>query len=834
MSELPVSDDRVRRSAVDIIGLDRVTAAELVARLSAAGLDLGDDAVARIEDILESSSEFMTVGDDWVCSGAHLDGTCWVTEVDADDAEEGVLALDPNLCALGWWVDRALRLGDSDDVLESGDDLGDDVLVGPPGWLDRYAGRRVTVCVHADRLTLAEAEEVYPPPAALVGAVRAAFERNARHELVSDGSGEDVDLTQIGLEQLVWEALVSARPEFTTKVVPPIDELLAAAGLKRVGYTVMREEADVDALDRWHLRNQLAGVHHLKDIEIDLAETIISVSGRSCGEDASLVEVSPHAAAVVAVGLEYPTVCRAVLGWHLEHETDAAALAGFAQQVIRIAPSDPCAGTRWLEARALDLAGDAAGACAAFESAAATGTSHALVLRGLAAFRADAGDARAAVDALARTGVIDAIDAGEEPDDDVVELLEEVFGYAQQRPRPLARRNDPCPCGSGRKYKVCHLGKEQHSLIDRGPWLYSKHRRFVRDHERGLVAELARTISGAAGRGVELLLSLLDSELVADLALCEGEVAARFCAERDSLLPEDEALVAASWQLTERSLYQVEDVHTSQLALRDMRNGDRIVVTYTNAAGHTRRGDLMLGRPLPIADTWRAYSGFVKVGLALRDDVIGALDERNPFALAMAIGRCLAPPQVRNTDGHDLRFHEIVWRVPDPSVAARALASHEALEEDAGAYRLVRDTDGQPRTVIVTMTLDGEELKADVNSDERAVEVITLIHSVMPDAELVDHDVCDFDEAMAHTRAGAVKPAPNLLDDPKMADVRADIEAELERRWLDQRVPALGNRTPREAAQDPIGRHELEELLDTFDTGPGVMDSERLRRALGL
>jgi preprotein translocase subunit SecA len=25
-------------------------------------------------------------------------------------------------------------------------------------------------------------------------------------------------------------------------------------------------------------------------------------------------------------------------------------------------------------------------------------------------------------------------------------------------------RNDPCPCGSGRKFKVCHLGREQELL----------------------------------------------------------------------------------------------------------------------------------------------------------------------------------------------------------------------------------------------------------------------------------------------------------------------------------------------------------------------------------
>ena len=67
-----------------------------------------------------------------------------------------------------------------------------------------------------------------------------------------------------------------------------------------------------------------------------------------------------------------------------------------------------------------------------------------------------------------------------------------------------------------------------------------------------------------------------------------------------------------------------------------------------------------------------------------------------------------------------------------------------------------------------------------------------------------------------------------------MADVREQVSAELERRWLDDHSPALGGRTPREAALDPIGRHELERLLDSFGDGPGLMDIARLRKALDL
>jgi hypothetical protein len=63
-----------------------------------------------------------------------------------------------------------------------------------------------------------------------------------------------------------------------------------------------------------------------------------------------------------------------------------------------------------------------------------------------------------------------------------------------------------------------------------------------------------------------------------------------------------------------------------------------------------------------------------------------------------------------------------------------------------------------------------------------------------------------------------------------MADVRGQVTAGLERRWLDENIPALGDMTLREAALDPIGRHDLERLLDSF--GPGPMDAARLRKAL--
>jgi len=73
--------------------------------------------------------------------------------------------------------------------------------------------------------------------------------------------------------------------------------------------------------------------------------------------------------------------------------------------------------------------------------------------------------------------------------------------------------------------------------------------------------------------------------------------------------------------------------------------------------------------------------------------------------------------------------------------------------------------------------------------------------------------------------------------DPAVRAALEEMILDHERRWLDDSIPALGGRTPREAAEDPFGREELEQLLATFDSltpdSPG-MDPDRSRNALGL
>jgi len=53
----------------------------------------------------------------------------------------------------------------------------------------------------------------------------------------------------------------------------------------------------------------------------------------------------------------------------------------------------------------------------------------------------------------------------------VIKVIKKLLGGAPRVDFSDARRNDPCPCGSGKKFKSCHYDRESHRRREAG---YSK------------------------------------------------------------------------------------------------------------------------------------------------------------------------------------------------------------------------------------------------------------------------------------------------------------------------------------------------------------------------
>ena len=72
------------------------------------------------------------------------------------------------------------------------------------------------------------------------------------------------------------------------------------------------------------------------------------------------------------------------------------------------------------------------------------------------------------------------------------------------------------------------------------------------------------------------------------------------------------------------------------------------------------------------------------------------------------------------------------------------------------------------------------------------------------------------------------KPAPPRPE--QFAELEEEFQRQQWEAWVDQPVPALNNRTPREAARSAGGRERLEALLADFEWRGGVRSNASERR----
>ena len=267
-----------------------------------------------------------------------------------------------------------------------------------------------------------------------------------------------------------------------------------------------------------------------------------------------------------------------------------------------------------------------------------------LVLADLAAIAADRSDAAGARELLREAGVdvdIDLDTAFDPHGTDrgfAQELAEEIAPFAALRPKPMAGRNDRCPCGSGKKYKQCHLGRELHPIEDRAGWLYVKLMRFMQVNCALLPAAAGDDIVDAV-TDPELREMVHGSYLAVDLALFEGGVAEWFLDARGGLLPDDEADLLGSWIGATRTVLEVERSRPGAMDVVDLASRERQTVVDTLPDTPLDAGWKIIGRLVPVADTYRSFGGF----LPINDDMVASMLEgfatRRLDTVALTIGQ---------------------------------------------------------------------------------------------------------------------------------------------------------------------------------------------------
>src|SRR6266576_2507338 len=404
-------------------------------------------------------------------------------------------------------------------------------------------------------------------------------------------------------------------------------------------------------------------------------------------------------------------------------------------------------------------------------------------------------------------------------------------------------RNDPCPCGSGKKYKHCclpgyapsidHVWARQHEESDR---LTGEITRFAlrkfgeRIHEAWQefnIRDVPKPLEEATDERqifMPYFLFQWNPDARRTTARGQGGVVARWY------------MLEKSKQLTAMQRMFLEQATTQPLSFYEVvwnEPGERMRVWDVLVVGETQ------------------------------------VIERSGSQLLRPGDRLFAPPVLCNTDGDPLLFHTLTFRIESAEAAFDALAplavGHSRKElldnaelSDDGKLRKVdidwikegnRKFKTWDNTILGHIKISEGRVISEVNSENRAKRMRKEIEKRL--GTLATHE-----STLAQTLEQMRKNTPQdaeeaelhdaemeaLLADPEARKfLQATMQTQVES-WVHQKIPALGGRTPLEAVRDPDGKEMVEALLldwerrDERDVSPNQIrpDISALRRLLNL
>jgi len=406
-------------------------------------------------------------------------------------------------------------------------------------------------------------------------------------------------------------------------------------------------------------------------------------------------------------------------------------------------------------------------------------------------------------------------------------------------------RNDPCPCGSGAKYKKCclplnsttslplelqralswHQADQEHSATVLA-WTARHHREWLEEARALIIDE--------AFPDEESLIPFVT------VYLCwhyqsedDGPTPAELYLRAESRRVRDTAWFAA--QATGYlSLWEVLEVKPGQwLKLKDLLTGNERQVWERSGSveAHTRM--VLLARVVELDDGLCVLAGCYPMALPLtqalevkKSFLEGSFPRRKKlrpeelrmdeafldltaeFDLGLIDLYDGPPPQLTNFHGEAMKWTVDRFRFP-AAKRSEVLERMQALGEfHDDAVNITEDSPNGPVSVAF-LTAKDKELHLQTNSLERADRLTARVQEL--GKGLWKHTAREHPEGPELPSALPEGPPP-----PEVVEHIRKYRQELMDGWLEATIPALDNKTPREAAQTPKGRKQLQRLLSTF------------------
>jgi hypothetical protein len=493
-------------------------------------------------------------------------------------------------------------------------------------------------------------------------------------------------------------------------------------------------------------------------------------------------------------------------------------------------------------------------------------------------------------------------------------------------------RNDPCPCGSGKKYKHCCSGKDLgddsplESAATIPPESAAKDPDLVkiRQTEGELVARVLEFATVRYGReffykGLDEFRMWGDYELdelhrdtilfpwlafnwipeTGQTELYEEEptpVALEYLAEYiEDLEPYQQAFILEACAQP-YSFFAVMEVWPGEaLTVRDIILSRTVTVKELQGSKALKRGDIVFSRivelegqaimlgmaPTILPPRLHRYILEIRDDLKTKARKGGAklnqqflleydLEMRDAYYEFVEVLHNPPLPEVRNTDGDEIAFVKLHFKLEcSPREALDGLKSLSLPEfqdkilsgasfDKAGNLTEVsfgwhkRGNKSQKHwdnTTLGTLKIEGDVLTAEVNSEERAEKIkseITKRLKRRASFQKAVHESVESKLEEMKSQAGSPdweRQRRELEDLQKRPEVQEILKKHMEAHWeawYNERIPALNNKTPLQAARTKSGRERLEALLLEYERNNERVDPHlrvdiaAMRTKLGL
>ena len=428
-------------------------------------------------------------------------------------------------------------------------------------------------------------------------------------------------------------------------------------------------------------------------------------------------------------------------------------------------------------------------------------------------------------------------------------------------------RNDPCPCGSGRKFKRCCLNKDGEVSPSYRPGerdsALAKLMRFSFREEFAEIHKAAIALfwgDWLAEEPEDELNKVIKSEPVNlaynswfayDFDLGEGHTLLDLFLDREGKkLSTGERRFLEGMRGSHLRLYEILEVRPDQgFELRDLWDDRRLYVRERSATGQLVVWDVIVARTAPAGDGETVFETLpYSFPASAKDDLLKGLRKAHKMFLrdfpqksieaffeTMApvfhklwLERVALPPRPRliTGDGEPFVFAKVIFDLLDREVAINSLADRDDIVDHGDGSYVWLEPAGNFQRSVGTVIIEDQRVVFETTSQKRAEKARDLLPGIMKGSvrfRAISYE--DVEQALKRAPKKAQKKEPDIPVEEQQKILGWYYE-EYYRKWLDEPVPALGDRTPRHAARLKTVRPKLIALLKQFE---GY--SERQRRS---